>query len=100
MLAFCSDFGCAVESLGVDGLQSSLVIRQDIEHDSVDTRTVGVIDFRRRVRGCWCRDLDNQSTDMRIMETLNIMAEIRPVWIAFLGAGVVFFVILIAKKRK
>ena len=37
---------------------------------------------------------------MRIMETLNIIAEIRPVWIALLGAAVVFFVILIAKKRK
>ena len=37
---------------------------------------------------------------LMIMETLNIVAEIRPVWIALLGAAVVFFVILVAKKRK
>ena len=92
MLAFCSGFGCEVESLGLDGLQSSLVIRQDIEH----ARTAGVIGFRRR-RCCRCV---KKEPEMRIMETLNIIAEIRPVWIAMLGAAVVFFVILIAKKRK
>ncbi len=37
---------------------------------------------------------------LMIVEAVNIVAEIRPVWIAFLGAAVVFFVILIAKKRK
>jgi len=31
---------------------------------------------------------------------MGTLAEINPVWITFMGVGVVFFVILIAKKRK